>query len=270
MTSVSIFEYRDYKKFLLDWIARAPHAGRGLRKQIADAIGCQTPFITHVLGGDYHLSAEQADACGRWLELGEKEIEYFVLLVLRDRAGTLSLRKMLDRQIIERREGQSLLKKRVKIQQSLSEIDQVTYYSSWHYAAIHLAVLDASLRTVEALQSKFQIPVARLLGILEFLCAKGLLKKEKNCYRTTENFLYLDPHSPLIQHHHTNWRLKAIDAVTVRNPNEIHYSGVLSLSHEDYEWVRGKLSTLLEETADRLKNSADEKLAVLNFDLFGL
>lgn len=42
----------------------------------------------------------------------------------------------------------------------------------------------------------------------------------------------------------------------------------MSLSRDDYEWVREKLSTLLEEVVVKIGSSKDEKLASLCFDLF--
>ena len=43
MTKISVFDYKSFKKFLLDWIAQTPSNGRGQRKLMAQAMGCQTP-----------------------------------------------------------------------------------------------------------------------------------------------------------------------------------------------------------------------------------
>ena len=52
MKKLSAFEFRDYKMFPVQWMARAPNEGRGQRKLLAEAVGCRTPFIAHVLTGD--------------------------------------------------------------------------------------------------------------------------------------------------------------------------------------------------------------------------
>lgn len=268
MTKLSIFEYSDYKKFLIDWIDQGPQKGRGLRKQLAEAIGCQTAFITHVLSGNYHLSLEQAEASSRWLGLNDPESRFLILLVLLKRAGTKSLENMIRKQISELREEQAILKDRVNIQETLSIEDQTIYYSSWHYAAIHMALLNPNLRSVDGLQKYFQLTTAKIISVLDFLLERGLIKKEKNIYKVNKPVLHLELNSPLLTQHHTHWRLKAIESMSNKTFENLHYSGVISLSKDDYEWVRERLSQLLKEIIDKLNSSPDEQLACLNFDWF--
>lgn len=267
---LSIYEYKDYKKFIIDWIAQAPQNGRGMRKLMAEAIGCQTAFITHVLSGDYHLSLEQAEAAARWMELCTADAEFLLLLLMHQRAGTKSLETLLKRQISERREQQTVLKKRVDIKESLSLEDQMTYYGSWHFAAIHIALLNPDLRTIENLQKYFQLPTTKIMATLEFLIERNLVKAEKGVFRVQQTTLHLEHNSPLMTQHHTNWRLKAIESIGTKNIENLHYSGVISLSAEDFEWIREKLSQLLKDIIDKLKDSPDEQLACLNFDWFQL
>lgn len=268
MVKLSIYEYKDYKRFIIDWMEQAPQNGRGMRKQLAEAIGCQTAFITHVLSGDYHLSLEQAEACARWMGLNEADSEFLLLLVMHQRAGTKSLENLLRRQISERREEQAVLKKRVDIQETLTLEDQMTYYGSWHYAAIHIALLNPALRTIENLQKYFQLPTTKVMSVLDFLLERGLIKKEKGLFKVAQPVLHLELHSPLMTQHHTNWRLKALESIGSKSFENLHYSGVISLSKEDYEWVRERLSHLLKDIVDKLKDSPDEQLACLNFDWF--
>ncbi|MDG0817220.1 TIGR02147 family protein [Bdellovibrio svalbardensis] len=268
MNTISVYEYKDYKKFITDWIANGPHKGRGLRKQLAEAVGCQTAFITHVLGGDYHFSLEQAESCARWMGLNELDSEFLLLLVMHKRAGSKGLQKIFQKQISQKREEHSVLKKRVNISESLSLEDQSTYYSSWHYAAIHMALLNPALQSLDNLQKYFQLPTASLHSTLEFLTTRGFVKHEQGLYKVLKPVLHLEMSSPLILQHHTQWRLKSIEAIGTRRPENLHYSGVISLSEDDYEWVREKLSQLLKEAVERLQSSPDEKLACLNFDWF--
>lgn len=268
MDKISVYEYKDYKQFILDWMSQAPQQGRGMRKALAEAIGCQMAFITHVLSGDYHLSLEQSEACTRWIGLDDGESEFFLLLVQFERAGTKGLKNLIRRQLSVRREQQAVLKKRVNITETVSLEDQMIYYSSWHYAAIHMAVLNPSINTVEGLQKYFQLPATRLLQILDFLTTRGFIVKERDRFKVAKPVLHLELKSHLLPQHHSHWRLKAIDAIASRGHENLHYSGVISLSQDDYEWVREKLSQLLKEIVDRLANSPDERLACLNFDWF--
>ncbi len=270
MNHLSIFEYKDYKKYILEWMEQGAHQGRGMRKQLAEAIGCQMAFVTHVLSGDYHLSMEQAEACSRWLGLKESESDFFIILVMYERAGTKGLKNLLRRQISEHRERHTNLKTRVKISETLSLEDQMTYYSSWHYAAIHMAVMNPSLATVESLQKHFQLPSNKIMNVLEFLLQRGFLIKEKEKLKVSKPVLHLEMDSPLLNQHHSHWRLKALESLGENNFENLHYSGVISLSQEDFEWLREKLSGLLQEVIEKLASSPDEKLACLNFDWFSV
>lgn len=268
MTKISVFNYKDYKKFILDWISNSPNEGRGLRKQLAEAIQCQTAYITQVLSGDNHLSLEQTAATAKWMELHENDTEFLLFLVMHQRSGTKQLQKIISKQIMERREQNSNLQKRIHIHETLSQSDQIIYYSSWHYAAIHIALLIPELQTIESLEKYFRISTSQLRKILDFLLSCGFIKQEKNHYRIVKSTLHLELLSPLIRQHHSNWRLKAIESLAESKTANLHYSGIIALSNEDYEWIREKLSQLLADIILKLKDSKDEKLACLNFDWF--
>ena len=270
MVKQSVYEYKDYKKFVLDWIQRLSNAGRGQRKLLAAAIGCQTPFVTHVLAGDSDFSAEQAEACARFMGLGESDVEFFLLLVLKQRAGTRSLENLFAKQIAERRERSVLLKKRLNIAETLSAPAQMIYYGSWHFAAIHMALTLPEMRTVDALQKHFQLPMARVVSIVEFLIQNGLVEQQRAALKVVRPALHLEKGSPLLGQHHAQWRLRAIEAYHSRAPEDLHYSAVTSLSFEDFAWVREQLASLLEELVGRVRESPEEKLATLTLDWFSL
>ena len=267
---LSVFEYSYYKKFILDWIESIPNGGRGLRKSLADAMGCQTPFITHVLSGDYQFSPEQIESCARWMELADRESEFLMLLVLKQRAGTKKLSEFFSRQISLRREQESILQERLKIDSTLTLEDQYVYYSTWLYAAIHMALLIPQLRTFQSLQDYFHIPAEQLKKVLDFLVDHQLVKVTKNEYQVLKPVLHLGKRSTLLTQHHMQWRVRSMEEFAKNKTESLHYSGVMSLSKEDYEWVREKMSHLLSDVVQRLKNSPDEKLAALNMDWFEL
>jgi len=268
MKKASIYEYKSYKQFILDWMLATPNEGRGQRKLIAEAIGCQNPFITHVLSGDYHFSAEQAEACGRYMGLSETDTEFFILLVLKERSGTKTLENLFAKQISNRCEQQAVLKKRLNIKESMSLEDQMIYYSSWHYAAIHMAIMIPELQNTNGLTKHFNLPATRIMSVLQFLIDNNMIEQKGSSYKIKKSVLHLGKDSPILTQHHSHWRLKAIESLQTKRADSLHYSGIMSLSHDDYEWVRERLAQLLEEVVVRLGPSKDEKLATLCFDLF--
>lgn len=273
-TYISIYDYQDYKTFIVDWIELAPNKGRGQRIKLAEALGCQTPFITHVLTGDYHFSLEQAEACSRWMGLNESDSEFFVLMVLKQKAATKPAMHLLERQLSKRRNEENVLKKRLKIKEGLTSEDQMQYYSQSWYALIHMALMQPRLQTIEGLMEYFQLSRHKIVSILDFLAETKLIEFKNDTASGMKKIvvkspmIHLEKSSPLLAHHHANFRLKAIDAIKDKQLDNLHYSTVISLSEKDYDWVRSKISLLLEELADRVKKSDDEQLGVLNIDWF--
>ncbi|MNK88120.1 hypothetical protein D3C87_1080740 [compost metagenome] len=266
----TVFEYSSYKRFLNDLIDSYPNGGRGQRKALAETIGCQVAYVTHVLSGDNHFSMEQIEGCARHFSLAKTEVEFLFMLLQQNRAGTPELRKFFDVLIHERREKHSLLKERLNIKKTLSREDQATYYSSWQYAAVHMALTIPEYRTVEGLSERLNIAPPRLLEILEFLMSLNLACKEQHQYKTRDPFLHLEKNSPLISKHHSNLRVRALNSLDNQVETDLHYSLIFSVAEKDKPKIREKLTKALEDCANIIRPSKEEDLSVLCLDLFTL
>src|SRR5687768_11246698 len=95
----TVFDYRDYKKYLNDFIKNQASGGHGYRSKIAEALRCHITYISQVLNKDAHFSLEQADELNSFLGHTKDESHYFLLLVQVARAGTHSLRSKFQEQI---------------------------------------------------------------------------------------------------------------------------------------------------------------------------
>ena len=77
----SIYEYSDYKSFVIDLIDKSEGKVRGRRRAIAKHIGCHVSHITLVLKGNGHFSLEQAESIARFFGLNEQETDFLFLLI---------------------------------------------------------------------------------------------------------------------------------------------------------------------------------------------
>jgi len=269
---IDIYSNLNYKNVIRSWIEHPTNKGSGVRKSLAKALSCQTPFISHVLNGDYHFSPEQALACADWMGMNEQETQYFSLLVQWERAGTPALKSYLVKQINRLKKDESLLKKKVNIEASLSTENQTIYYSAWFYCAIHMALLNRQLQSIDALQKHFNLPKKKVLLVIDFLIKIGVIEEQNGRFSVLKPTLHLEKDSPLLIQHHNNWRLKALENMQTNfsetDASHLNYSGAISLSAEDYEWIKQKLSETLKEIIDKVKDSNDEKIICLNFDCF--
>jgi uncharacterized protein (TIGR02147 family) len=265
---MNIYNCLNYKEYLLEVIHREPNQGRGFRKKLAEAAKCQLAYISHVLNGNYDFSLEHAEAIAMMLGLSESELEYFLLLVEYSRAGTQRLKSFFKRQILKRQEAQNNLKNRVKIESTLAIEDQAIYYSSWTYSAIHIALTIPVLQTQAALAQRFHLDLKEVKRVLEFLVQKGLAVGSSGNYSPVGSFLHLERDSPMIISHHTQWRQLALQNISIRKEDSLHYSSCFSVAVSDIPKLKNLFSKFLEDATLVIKPSQEEKLLALGLDLF--
>lgn len=262
----AVFSYDDYKKYLEEWCALR---GRGGRKHLAQAVRCQTSYVTHVLGGAAHLSLEQADLFSNEAGFSAEEKRYFLTLVELGRAGTASLRTFLTEQLREMQSRRNSLKERVGIKNTLSLEEQATYYSSWHYAAVHVLTSIPGFHDVPAIARELGIGQARAAEVLEFLMEAGLVEEDaRGRLRMGVKQLHLERNSPLISRHHSNLRLLALDAMTEMNAAHLHYSSFFSLDESTVNRVKEILAEAVQDAVEAVIKAPEQQLWVMNVDWF--
>lgn len=263
-----LFEYRDYKKCVLDLIDKSSDGGRGLRKKIADFVGCQVSHITNVLTGPAHFSFEQGEAIARYFGLDTNETEFFLLLIQYNRAGTISLQKHCLRTLETHGKAFLELGSRIRIGESLPMEDQARYYSCWQMGATHMLLSIPAFQTRDALAKKLGVSLVRVDEILSALVDIGICKKDGLRYKLLAGSLHLDRHSPFIGQHHTNWRMCAARSLDFMKDSDLHYSSAVSLSKSDLAKVREIFTQALSESIEVIKTSGEEELGVICIDFF--
>lgn len=264
----SIYEYRDYKAFALDQIKSRPNQGRGVRRLLAAAMNCQAAYVSHVLAGDRHFSAEQAERAADFFGLNGDEAEYFLLLVEVAKAGTGELRRLLSRQLDRRREDYREIKSRIRVNESVSVEDQIQYYSSWHFQAIRMLLTIPETRTPKAIADRLGLSLGRVREVLDFFLERGLAKREGDEYVTTAKHVHLKSDSPLISKLHANWRVHALQSLDRRHPDDLHYSSAITLSKADIGKIREILVNAITEAHKVLGPSKEERLCAFALDFY--
>lgn len=265
----SVFDFSSYKIYL-----RALCGQKGTRSGLKSAIAvearCSTTYVSHVLNGAQNFSLEQAERLNRLLKHSHEESHYFLLLVHRERAGTVSLREYYDRQIQEVQQSRRNIQRRLGKDEPLSGEDLSRYYSSWMYGAIHVALSIPRLQTASDLAKKLQIAEAKVRQILEFLTITGLARNNNGRFTIGPTHIHLGNKSVSIGKHHTNWRMRAIDSLNYETTQDLHYSAAVTLSQQDVEKIRDYLLGVIQAAADTIEKSKEEKIYCLAMDFFNL
>jgi uncharacterized protein (TIGR02147 family) len=265
-----IFEFQDYKSYIDAWVQSRPNGGRGERSRIAERVRCHVTYVSQVLNGQNHFSLEQGEALNSLFEHNEEECDFFILLLENARAGTADLKKHFQRKIQKVLDQRLVLKNRFSDKKTLGREDQATYYSDWAYCAVHMAVLISSLRTPGAIAEYLGLSLSKTTRILQFLESVGLIRREGGGFASAEMRIHLESDSPMISKHHTNWRIQAIRSLDRETPSELHYSSVVTISHEDLPRVREILVKAIEQVRSVVRASENDAIYCYTVDLYGL
>jgi uncharacterized protein (TIGR02147 family) len=269
-----LFSATGYREYLKSWISEQPKNGRGLISAMAKAAGCQPVYFSRVLLEKAQLSLEQAQAIQPVLKHSYEETDFFLLLVEWDRAGTQALKAYFRRKLDAAREARSDLQSRFSEAKALSREHQDTYYSSYHYAAVHTCISVPQLQTLEALEAFLNLPRERLLDVLSFLKDTGLATEKQGRYQVGLNRLHLGRDAGLIRQHHSNWRIEALKSLDrgrgAQSDKDLHYSAVVSLSEADAVRLREHWVKALEEFSRQVAPSKEETVRALVIDFFSL
>lgn len=268
--SQSLFSATSYKVHLTERLDDTTRGGgRGARARLSEALGCQTAYTAQVLRGDANFSLEQAEVLNTYLRHDETESLYFVLLVQYERSGSVALKKRLQHQLSQMRAHHLTLKNRVSVPQPLSEKHQSVYYSSWLYGAAHALASIPEFRTPEEIAKRLNISARRAHDVMDFLVSCGLVGREKNSYRISTAGLHLKSDSPLINRHHTNWRVRTIQALdTDSSTSALHYSSVVSISRHDADRIQEVLIQAIQKAKTVIRDSSEEELRVFCIDFY--
>jgi uncharacterized protein (TIGR02147 family) len=264
----NIFAYAHYRPYLK---ARLEVTGaRGHKTQIAATMSVQPTYISQVLQENAHLSLEQAEAANLFFKHTAQESHFFMLLLQKDRAGTKTLREYFRKQLDEVLKSRMILTERLGNSQQLQEKDRSWYYSSWIPSTVHIATTLPTLRDVDAIAEALQLSSEKTLETLDRLESLGLVRKEGFKFLPGLQEIRLGNDSHHILKHHTNWRLKAMQSLELERIQELHYSGVVSLSKSDVNRIKDRLLEVIKDSIEIVRESKEEELFCLSLDFFSL
>lgn len=281
-----VFSYRDYKHYLEAVLAPKDQGGRGTKSELAKFVQCQPAYISQVLNANAQLSPEQAEACTRFLGHTKSEAHFFQLLVMHNRASTRHLKSYYQDQLEQEIEARDKERSKFGVRATLGLPDQARYYSSWHYAAVHVLTAIPGFQTLESIANKLKIEETAASEILAFLVASGILvekhagvdksgprktaSRKSVLYQLGQERIHLERDSPFVAQHHINWRLRSSETAHHPKPEDLRYSSVVTFSEKDKGKIRAILLKAIEEAKAAVRDSGNETIACVSLDFFEL
>ena len=265
----TVFDFKEYRSFFR--LKTEEQIGAwGTKSKLAKAIGCQLPFVSQFLSGKAELSAEQIFRAAEFYSLSEDEKEFLILLHQHNRAGTAEVKKYYLGKIEKIKHERMTISTRLGQEHALNEKERSLYYSSWIYAAMHMAVAIPGLNNRDELRKVFKVGVKQFNEAFKFLSETGLIAEKNGKFFVGQTRVRLGNESAWIVKHHMNWRLRAIESLERESIHDLHYSGVLTLSEDDAKKIKDILLEDLKSKLEIADKSKEEKVYVLNFDFFNL
>jgi uncharacterized protein (TIGR02147 family) len=264
----AIYDFNHYKAYFEHKVGTRSQR-RGVKSEIASSLRCQPTYISQVLHGKAHLSLEQADILNVFFGHSKEEAAFFLLLVQKDRAGTISLRRHFEDQLESMLQKRMVLTERLGKKDGLTKEDQSRYYSSWHFAAIHIALTIPDLQNSKSLSEYFRLPLKKVNSVLEFLVKTGLAKPIGGSnFQAGSSVIRLGNESPNILRHHSNWRQLVMESLDREEIGDLHYSSVVSLSKKDALKIKDRILDWLQKDLEIIKESKEEELYSYCIDFF--
>jgi uncharacterized protein (TIGR02147 family) len=266
---MNVFKALDYKQALREAISEN-RAEYGYKTKLAEAAGCQKSFLSQVLNSHVDLTVDHAVALSNFWKLDTDAAEYFVDLLLYARAGTEPVKLLIKRRLDRAKSAQEHLGKRFKQPELKSTESSLLYYSSWHYAAVHILLTVPGYRTVPALMRRLQLPEEVVAGTLESLRSMGLARQADRRWEATSQSVHLSNDSPLYSINLGNWRNRALTQSHARRQDDVFYSGIYSMTQADFERLRQMLFAFIENSRSLVISSKEEDVFCFNCDLFAV
>lgn len=261
---MQIYAYNDYLTFLNDQLEQNKNQ-RGFHAQLAKAAGMHPSYLSRILHESIHLTPDQAAGLCNFWKFDRDETNFFLNLVHLARAGTPNLKKIIEDELKTIKAkykdlGAHLPAEKVDFQK------ENIYYSAWYYSAVHIILTIPQMQTEGAIAEKLNLPMMQVRKILETLEALDLIKKNKNKWEPTKNNVHLTNDSWMATIHHINWRMKIADRIQFKNQEDLHYTGIHTLSRSDFKKIKDQLLESLVKVDKVIRPSSEEELGCLLID----
>jgi uncharacterized protein (TIGR02147 family) len=264
---MDFFEHNDYRILVEALIQHSKQ--KVMRGDLAKAAGCSSSWITRVFAGSVQLTPDQLLGISIFFHLNDLETDFLLGLLEIERAATNALKKRIKAKLDRIKKEAKELRIPVNSAVTLSDADCFKYYSSWWYAAIHVASMIQSF-SVSELAERFHLNIETTLNVLRDLEQMGLVQAQSGRWQASVQNFHLSAASHVAKIGHVNWRHRSIEHLQKPYSEGLHYSGPHTLSQADFAHVTEKLKAMLIECRQVIEASPSESVAILCLDWYQL
>lgn len=264
----SIFEYTDYKKYLRDFLEVS--RPKVTLKVIADHLKIHPSRATQVMRGKEDFSFEQGYALTRRLGIKAAERDYFLNLLHKQRAGSIELEDYYENILSDLRMQNLKVNSRIIASTELSESVSFVYYSDWLYQAARLLCDTGQVASAEDICDHLHSDSKRTHDVLAFLVEVGLCEKKNGRIVRTPKNTHVKTDSIFVTSHHRNWRIKALEYLSCRNPENLSFTSPMIIDKKSAEQIKKIILESLTKIDLKISEAESKGLYCLNLDFINL
>jgi uncharacterized protein (TIGR02147 family) len=263
---VAVFDFKSYKDFLTTLC----HQERGLLSRLAEAAECQKSYLSACLNGKSQLTLDHALGIAEYLQFTDAEQDYLFVLVEKERATGIKLRRKLEVKLKDLSREAYKLKNQQNSSIVISGADSGlgNYYASWLPTALHTLTSIDRYQSLSQLSKRLQLTPEAAQFFINQLKELDLVKQVGTNYRWNSGNIHLADDSSWISTHHLNWRFRAIDNFQRRDPESTHYTAIQSMSESDFELLKKKIAHFIKDFNKVSDPSTPEEAFCFNIDFF--
>lgn len=237
--------------------------------KMAAAAGVSPALFSQIMSGDRQFTPEGGLLLAEYLALAEKEIDYLLLLIDFERAGSQKLKNRILVRLKELQENAAKISNRIQKDGELSSETRATYYSSWSYTAVRNLTAVPGFQNVEMIAERLALPRPVVAKVIEFLLETGLCRRSDNGDVTYgPSWTHLGADSRLVNKHHQNWRVRALTKMEASRDEDLFFTSPMSLSNDVAKEIRQLLPAVIENVQKLVGPSDCETVRCLNIDWF--
>lgn len=269
----ALYRHADYRPAIKDlMLERKKTNPRSTFHALANAVRVQDSYLSKVMNGHAHFSADQLYLATRFLSLTNDDEDYLRLLHDFQTSAVESRRKQLKGKIRERQETHLDTQKHLRAE-TLSVAQGPStdaYYLDPLHQIVHVALsVPRYQKSIDRLAKELMIPAARAHSYVSAIAEMGLAEHVDGVWRSTGRHLHLQRDSPIYGPWEAQLRMLG-HARKHLQPKEQAYSfSVVFSGNEDArrELVR-RLLDLIRDAETLVGEAPEEEVYQLDLDVF--
>lgn len=259
---MNIYQFKDYKQILKFYIDLNSTL-RGYKSRLSEACHISNSYLSQVLNSHVDLTLDQVFHLTLFWNMSDEEQEFTLTLFNENKSATSALKKHWEKKLFRLRKLNKDLARTIK-KGTVSEppSDPLGYYSSWLVPTIHIITSIKEYQTVEKIAEYLKFSAQVVGNIIQQLVKMNYLSYHQGRYQIREvNIHTLNEEASSIVNH-KNWRMKTIQKLDCFNLEDIHYSGVHSLSLKDFQALKDELVEVIGRHRKVMMESSPEEVLV--------